>query len=373
MESESSIKPAVTLFNHYYAALLRDVKAHGVGRGAIKKSYHRFDHADEGHVTKWTAWTAPLVERMASEGASVDETLKDETLAEDTLLFEGIYLEQVLSSGVPRGALVQALLSLAVAARLHQIEASPEAVAEARKRLLDAASNAEAEAEAQAEPSAEAEAKAEPSAEAEPSTDTDSKEKPKSGGDDRIDALVRAARASALLHRPPTASDMPSLPPGIAESLRKMENTKIGRMAREISESLGADAISDPGSLAAVIGKVGGVMQAKMQSGELNHGELLSEAMGMIGSLPSLFQAAAGGAEGAAEGGAPPLFPGMPAGMPDMAEMLKKVMAGFGGMGQGAQGAAAASKPRGAAAERDSSARTRLAAKLAARSGPTKG
>lgn len=328
---------AIALFNHYYAALLRDVKAHGVGRGAIKKFYHRFDHADASHAAKWSEWTAPLVKRLASESEDADAVLADETLAEDTLLFEGIYLEQVLSSGVPRGALVQALLSLAVAARLHEIGASDDAVLDARRRLQKAAS---------------ASASAAGGDTREQGDEEGGEGVAEESGDERIDALVRAAVASAALHAPPP------LPPGVAEQLRKLEDTKIGRMAREISESLGPNAINDPASLAAVIGKVGGAMQAKMQNGEINHGELLSEAMGMIGSLPSLFQAAAGASGGKG-------MPEMPAGMPDMAAMLKTMMSGFGGLA--ASAGTAQAPARGATSERESSARSRLAAKLASR------
>lgn len=68
-----------------------------------------------------------------------------------------------------------------------------------------------------------------------------------------------------------------------ADQLRRLEGTKIGRMAREISQSLGPDALQ--AGLASVIGKVEGIMQAKMRSGELNLSELLFEAMGMLGTI----------------------------------------------------------------------------------------
>ena len=308
------MKASVAGFNHNYVDLLKAIKAANACRGAIKRHYRKFDHQDEGHLARWSEWTATFVARFLEDA---DAALSDASLGEDTRIFEEIYLDQVIDA-VPRPALAQYLYALAAMARLHEIDAGDEEVAAVRQHMAAIGE--------EGEPGGE------------PCELTDVK-------DVRVREIVEAARAAATRHQAPP--EMP-LPPQVAEQMRKLENTKIGRMAREISASLGPDALNDPAGLASVIGKVGGVMQAKMRSGELDHGELLREAMGMLGSLPSLFGAAGAGGAGGAEG---------------MAEMFQGMMGAFGGQ----PAAAAAAAPTNGGGD----TRARLAAKLAARKAAT--
>ena len=344
---------SVTAFNHYYATLLRDVKAHGACRGAIKNHYHRFDHADDVHVTRFVAWTPVLVRHMLEDA---DKALEQDV---DTQVFEGIYLEQVLSAGVSRPALVQALFALAVAARLFEVETSDDSVAVVR-RHLQTVSKMTSGVEGNKPMD-------------DPSTPFPTPEElmANSGNlddinDDRARALVLAALTHAAKHAAAKLRQQqtPELPPEVAEQLRKLENTKIGRMAREISESIGPGALGDPAGLASVIGKVGGAMQAKMRNGELDHGELLSEAMGMLGTLPSIFQAAAGAATSGSGFGDPTGsgFPPKGFDMSAMADMMKGMLGSFGGAPK-----AAAQQPTRGQSMGSQSARTRLATKLARR------
>jgi len=332
---------AVTGFNRVYVELLKAVKAGGACRGAIKRHYRKFDHEDASHVARWTEWTAAFLERFLDVDADVNAVLGDATLAEDTRMFEEVYLEQVVAV-VPRPALAQYLYALAAMARLHEIGADDAAVAAVHAHM----------------------AKAVPATD-----DAEGEETLDDVPDERVRAIVRASRACAARYRPPPVSD--DLPPEVAEQMRKLENTKIGRMAREISATLGPETLADPAGLAAVIGKVGGVMQAKMRAGEIDHGELLGEAMGMIGSLPAMFGAGGGG--GAAGAGLADLFKSMGgagqaaegAGQAGLADMLRNVMGAF---GPAAKAAATANAAANAATDhKASAARTRLAAKLAAR------
>ena len=308
---------AVLGFNQNYVDLLKAIKAAGACRGAIKRHYRKFDHEDAGHVARWTEWTAPFVERFLEDAGAA---LADASLLEDTRVFEEIYLEQVVAA-LPRHALVQYLYALAAMARLHETGADDAAVAAVRKHMVFLDEDVDA-----------------------PLDDV---------ADERVRVIVLAARAAVAARKSPP--EVPDLPPEVAEQMRKLENTKIGRMAREISSTLGPETLADPAGLAAVIGKVGGIMQAKMRAGELDHGELLGEAMGMIGSLPSLFGAAgAGGAAGGAGG------------MDGLADMLKGMMGAFGGAPAKAAAAAAAAS-HACESHGNSKERSRLAAKLAKR------
>ena len=98
-----------------------------------------------------------------------------------------------------------------------------------------------------------------------------------------------------------------------------IENTKIGEIAKEISQDIDLSSMNlerpedllnfkENGILNNIVGKVGAKMQEKFESGEITHEQLLSEAMGMIGGM--------GGMSGMMNN-----------------PMFKEMMKGMGGMG----------------------------------------
>lgn len=117
--------------------------------------------------------------------------------------------------------------------------------------------------------------------------------------------------------------------PGVAPSM--LENTKIGNLAKEISEEIDISSLNiekpedllnmgQNGMLGNIISKVGQKIHQKMEKGELKHEDLMGEAVSMLGMLGM------GGKGAGAAGGANPL-----AGMLNN-PMLKNVMKNMGGM-----------------------------------------
>lgn len=82
------------------------------------------------------------------------------------------------------------------------------------------------------------------------------------------------------------------------DALSMLENSKIGSLAKEISqeidlsnikadkpEELIASLLSGDGALGGIINKVGSKIQSKIQNGEIKHEELLSDAFSMLNML----------------------------------------------------------------------------------------
>ena len=160
--------------------------------------------------------------------------------------------------------------------------------------------------------------------------------------------VARQVRAS-----PENKSDDSKSVPDIKEAL---ENTKIGLLAKEISEEIDLSNVdvSDPSKLlnfsdfanqnsfmGKVVSKVGTKIQSKIQTGELKHEDLIKEAMSLLTTL-DIGKAMSGGAPG----GAPDLsamFQGMASGggggggVADMGGMLQGMMSAFGGMAGASQ------------------------------------
>jgi hypothetical protein len=128
-------------------------------------------------------------------------------------------------------------------------------------------------------------------------------------------------------------------PEGVNETLNMLENSKIGNLAKEISdeidlsnikvdkpEDLIGSLLSGDGALNSIIGKVGSKIQSKIASGELKHEELLSDAFSMLSMLNK--GGSGGGAKGA--GTSDPLG-GMGAFMnnPMFAQMMKGMQSGM--------------------------------------------
>jgi len=118
------------------------------------------------------------------------------------------------------------------------------------------------------------------------------------------------------------------------ETLNILENSKIGNLAKEISEEIDLSNIkvdkpedligsllSGDGALNNIIGKVGNKIQSKIQSGEIKHEELLSDAFSMLNMLN---KNGAGGAGGANLGGM-----GAFMNNPMFAQMMKSMQSGM--------------------------------------------
>lgn len=113
-----------------------------------------------------------------------------------------------------------------------------------------------------------------------------------------------------------------------------LQNTKIGNIAKEISEELDLSSLNiqkpedllsmgSNGILGNIIGKVGSKIHAKIDNGELKHEDLMSEAMSMMSMLGGM-GGGAGGADGSPLGGAA-AFLNNP--------MFKDMMKNMGGLG----------------------------------------
>ena len=97
-----------------------------------------------------------------------------------------------------------------------------------------------------------------------------------------------------------SVSDKDAVNPDSTESMDFLQNTKIGELAKEISESIdmtklginGGDGggmmpedAMNPNVLSGIIQTVGSKITEKMTSGELNQEELMSEALSMMGKM----------------------------------------------------------------------------------------
>lgn len=165
--------------------------------------------------------------------------------------------------------------------------------------------------------------------------------------------VARQVRAPAAAEDSPTKGS----PPDIKDAL---ENTKIGLLAKEISEEIDLSNVdvSDPSKLlnfgdfanqnsfmGKVVSKVGTKIQSKIQTGELKHEDLIKEAMSLLTTLDLGKTMAGAGGGGGAAGGGPDLsamFQGMASGGSggggggaDMGSMLQGMMSAFGGMAAG--------------------------------------
>lgn len=119
--------------------------------------------------------------------------------------------------------------------------------------------------------------------------------------------------------------DMSSFLNGMDENKFESEflNSKIGNLAKEISEELNGDDLKcmdnpddlmknllsgEGGGLGNIIQKVSTKLQNKMQNGELNEEALMKEATSMMGMLNPAFSKMAGGMGGGGMGGMGNLF-----------------------------------------------------------------
>lgn len=124
--------------------------------------------------------------------------------------------------------------------------------------------------------------------------------------------------------------------PSVEETMKMFENSMIGSLAKEISEEINVKDlnIKDPSELldfqnmsgnnvlGDIVSKVSSKIQTKIQDGKINQGDLISEAMSMIGMLNN-FGGAAGGS-GGAKGGSN--------GLMEMMANINKTMGGAGGL-----------------------------------------
>ncbi len=119
--------------------------------------------------------------------------------------------------------------------------------------------------------------------------------------------------------------DMSSFLNGMDENKFESEflNSKIGNLAKEISEELNGDDLKcmenpddlmknllsgEGGGLGNIIQKVSSKLQNKMKNGELNEEALMKEATNMMGMLNPAFSKMAGGMGGGGMGGMGNLF-----------------------------------------------------------------
>ena len=131
--------------------------------------------------------------------------------------------------------------------------------------------------------------------------------------------------------------DMSSFLNGMDENKFESDflNSKIGNLAKEISEELNGDDLKcmenpddlmknllsgEGGGLGNIIQKVSSKLQNKMQNGELNEEALMKEATSMMGMLNPAFSKMAGGMGGGGMGG-----------MGDLFSMMGGMMGGGGG------------------------------------------
>lgn len=121
--------------------------------------------------------------------------------------------------------------------------------------------------------------------------------------------------------------------PSVEETMKMFENSMIGSLAKEISEEINVKDlnIKDPSELldfqnlsgnnvlGDIVSKVSSKIQTKIQDGKINQGDLISEAMSMIGMLNN-FGGAAGGSKGGSNG------------LMEMMANINKTMGGVGGL-----------------------------------------
>ena len=298
-------------FNVYFIDMLRAVKSAPSCKRAVKAGYRAFDHASRAHLDGLAQDAAAFLAAFQSDGAAA---LEDPAL-QATPFARGITLADLraASDQLSSHALLQSCFVFAILVR------------QALARLPDEAVSAEWDCMRRA-----------------------------GGGDP--DALagipdedVRALAARMILLPAEPAPDR--LPPGIAETLHRLESTKLGKLAKSITDELklgegaSADAFSDPALLGNILGKVGSVMQKSMADGDLNLNDMLSEVTSMASAIPAMLSGLTG------SGGA--------AGSPAMADLLKSLAGAF----------TPPVQHGGGGGHRGQSARARLANRLAKRGG----
>jgi hypothetical protein len=146
--------------------------------------------------------------------------------------------------------------------------------------------------------------------------------------DDDLSSLLEELSETMSLENIPDTSN-----PKIEETLNIFENSKIGNLAKEISDEIDIGSLNINGPedllnfenltgsnnvLGNIVSKVGTKIQTKIANGEINESELVSEAMGLIGMLNG---GGGGGAGGIASMLNNPMFKdilGSMGGMPGM-------------------------------------------------------
>lgn len=316
---------SVHVFNQYYWDLLKkvkdlskDLKTRADDKGSrnilreIKRSYLSFDKLSEEHITwyhdKASAFEAFLANNISEESPadSVKEWVHDNDVL-SVELYKGITIGNI--AGIFRNTNVVlyyiVLMSVFADAKLREDDGI----------YLQGA------------------------------LDLLKKTQPWSDDDLAVESLSAESRKKMLLLRDilrvsssnnaSTSSEQPS-----SDIMSELENTSLGRLAKEImndvdideiSKSIGEDgdilkALSNPdGGITKLLGTVSQKMISKLASGELKQDALLQDAMKLAGSLPGM----PGGKQGSAQNNAM-------GGLGNMASMMEQVtkMAGmFGPMG----------------------------------------
>lgn len=145
--------------------------------------------------------------------------------------------------------------------------------------------------------------------------------------------LLDACAVQGLGHASGDKERGEDIPDALRDTFAKIENSKIGGLAKEIADEidfsridpgqpadwLNLASIADPNSfLGGIVSKLGTKLTAKMQSGDIKQEDILGDAMSLMSSLGM---------------GNPGMYPGGPAGAPDMLAMLS----GMSGLMQQAQ------------------------------------
>lgn len=269
---------AYALFNGYFIDLLKAVKSAPACKKAVRTWYREFDHASRAHLDDLAAGAAPLLAALERDGAAAldDAALRATPIARDIALADLLAARDQLS----RHALEQTCFVLAILVRQAAL---PDAAVDAAWERLRANKGE--------------------------GVDGD--------GDEGVgDEGVRRLAAGMLRTAAATRAE-PDMPPGVAETLDKFKNTKIGKLAKSITDELHLDGEAElnPATIGSILGKVGSVMQKSMTDGDLSLTDMISEVASMASAIPSMV-AGMGGAAGA----------GVP---PQMGEMLKSLMGAF--------------------------------------------
>jgi hypothetical protein len=314
--------PNVRIFNQYYwdflkkvKDLARDLKYKSDDRGArhilreIKRSYLSFDKLSDAHI-QWyrehaAAWEAFLDARLSDNeagAASVTEAWSKESAVMECELYDGITIGAAAGVFRNQGVALYYLVLLSLFARAPEEEAATKHLVEVLRKP-------------------------------QPWTEEDVDKEDMAA---EVRGRLRLLRDIYPKKARPSAADAPAEDnPLFAE----LENTSLGRLAKEImndvdveeiSKSIGEDgdilkALGNPdGGMAKLLGTVSQKMIAKLASGELKQDALMQDAMKLASTLPGM----AGGGGKATDG------------LGNMASMMSEIskMAGmFGGGGEGAE------------------------------------
>ena len=281
-----------TKFNTYYVDLLKAVKSSSQCRKAIKTHYREFDHTSHRYLDSLAERASAFFTAFGEDPAALSADEHQGTLFGDDLPLSSL---RAAKDQLSEHALTQYCFVFAVL--LRQRELGDEVVEDVWERMRK------------------------------------SKDDP-SALDGIEDEVVRKLAANVA----PVA---PEIPKAMADALRTLENTKIGKLAKSITEELKLEDVAgkgmqDPAMLGNLIGKVGSVMQKSLTNGDLNLQDVMSEVGTMASALPSLL--GGGGADN------------------PMGDMLKNMMGMFGGQ-----------KPPQQQPHRPNTARSNVRERLAAR------